>query len=407
MLAGEKMNALGRRSFLKKSGALVAVAALARGRLVSAAEPDAAGLVTGKDPRLLVHTAQPPVFETPAALLADAQVTPTPLFFVRNCQPTPKIAADDPLVDWKIELAGLVNKSRTIDAAALRKLPATAVEMVVQCSGNGRSLFSQSAATEGTQWGRGGMGNVRFGGVRLATLFDHLGVKPFGNAKFLTAAGSDEPKPGEMDFEHSLPLAESLNRSILALSLNGQPLPVIHGGPVRLVTPGYYGTMHVKWLTRMSFDAKESNHTSHIPHYRTPIEPIKPGSEFEPTYDNSEANWRMRLKSVVLAPESGATLAGNVTVVGVAFNDGEARIESVLVSVDKGQTWRPAQLEVPKSPYAWYRWRAELKLPPGAHQIWSRAVDALGRSQPLDGSIYWNPRGYTWNGVEKIDVTVA
>ena len=90
-----------------------------------------------------------------------------------------------------------------------------------------------------------------------------------------------------------------------------------------------------------------------------------------------------------------------------AFNDGLARIESVLVSTDEGRSWQKARLEVPKSPYAWYRWRAGVNLAPGKHQIWSRAVDALGRSQPLDGSIYWNPRGYTWNGVEKIDVIVA
>jgi DMSO/TMAO reductase YedYZ molybdopterin-dependent catalytic subunit len=402
------MEVLNRRVFLRETGATIAVAALVRGSQLAAAEGNAAGLVPHKDPRLVVHTAQPPVFETPAALLAESQITPTPLFFVRNCQATPKITGADPLADWKIELAGLVNRPRTVDAAVLSKLPAVEIEMVVQCSGNGRSLFSQTAPTEGTQWGRGGMGNVRFGGVRLSQLLDHLGVEAPPAAKFLTVSGRDEPQPGEMDFEHSLPLAESLAKSMLALALNGQPLPVIHGGPVRLVTPGFYGTMHVKWLTRISFDERESNHTSHIPHYRTPLEPIKPGNDFEPTYENSEPNWRMRLKSVILLPAGGAKLPpGEVTVVGVAFNDGEARIESVLVSADKGRTWRPAKLEVPNSPYAWYRWRAELKLPAGAHQIWSRAVDALGRSQPLDGSIYWNPRGYTWNGVEKIDVTVG
>ena len=62
---------------------------------------------------------------------------------------------------------------------------------------------------------------------------------------------------------------------------------------------------------------------------------------------------------------------------------------------------------MPKSPYAWYRWSARVQLVSGTAQIWARAIDALGRSQPLDGGIHWNEHGYTWNGVEKIDVTVG
>ena len=397
-----------RRVFLKQTGVAVAAAVVSGNRPSCAAEVDAASIVPLKDPRLIVHTQQPPVFETPYPLLAETQLTPTSLFFVRNCQQPPQGSTSDPLATWKIELAGLVNRPQTVDAAILRKLPQTEVEMVVQCSGNGRALFSESAQTEGTQWLRGGMANVRFAGVPLAALLDHLGVKAKPAARYLTAEGRDDPKMGEMDFEHSLPLDETLHKSILALGLNGASLPLIHGGPVRLVTPGFYGTMHVKWITRLRFDHTESDHTSHMPKYRTPLEPIPAGSPFKPTYANSEPNWRMRLKSVVLSPMSGAKLAaGPVRVVGVAFNDGQARIESVLVSIDQGKSWQQAKLEVPPSPYAWYRWYASVKLSPGKHQIWSRAVDALGRSQPLDGSIYWNPRGYTWNGVEKIAVTVG
>jgi DMSO/TMAO reductase YedYZ molybdopterin-dependent catalytic subunit len=402
------MHSLDRRVFLKETAATIASTALVSSHQRAWAEGDAAKVVPHKDPRLIVHTAQPPVLETPPALLADAQVTPTPLFFVRNCQAPPPIAGSDPLDGWKIDLAGMANRPQAFDAALLATLEQTEVEMVVQCSGNGRAMFSQAAETEGTQWGRGGMGNVRFAGVRLAAVLDRLGVKPKSGAKFLTAEGRDDPKPGEMDFEHSLPLDEALNKSVLALKLNGEPLPAIHGGPVRLVTPGYYGTMHVKWLARLRCEDRESNHTSHIPNYRTPLAPIKPGAKFEPTFANSEPNWRMRLKSVVLRPAPGARLSrGETMVAGVAFNDGLARIDSVLVSGDRGASWRKAELDVPDSPYAWYRWRAKVDLPPGEQQIWARAVDALGRTQPADGAIYWNPQGYTWNGVEKIAVTVG
>ncbi len=153
------MDPVDRRHFLKGAASAVAVATLARRSF--AAEADAAKIVPLKDSRLIVHTAAPPVFETPYPLLAEHQVTPTSLFFVRNCQQPPTLSGDDPLANWKIELSGNVNRPQTLAAKMLRDLPRTEVEMVVQCSGNGREIFSQAAQTEGTQWGRGGMGNVQ------------------------------------------------------------------------------------------------------------------------------------------------------------------------------------------------------------------------------------------------------
>lgn len=410
---GGMLPAVDRRLFLKgatlaASGALGSMVSWSN--LLAADKLAAEVLVPGKDPRLIVHTSAPVVIETPTVLLAESQVTPTPLIFVRNVQPHAEAATIKPagLADWKIELAGLLDKPRTLDAKSLADLDHVEREMVLQCSGNSRVLFNAAAPVKGTQWGRGGMANVRFAGVPLAKVLDRLGVKVDPRAKFLTAEGEDKPAPGEQDFEHSLPLEDALNLSFLALSLNGQPLPAVHGGPVRLVTPGFYGTMNVKWLRRLRFDAAESDHTSQIPHYRTPRTPIRPGAEFKPTYANSDSNWRMKIKCVVLSPAPGATLTPGESVVrGVAFNDGDARIETVLVSPDAGRTWQRAQLDVPESPYAWYRWQAALKLPPGKTQVWARAIDALGRSQPTDGSIHWNPQGYTWNGVEKIEVQVG
>jgi sulfite oxidase len=81
-------------------------------------------------------------------------------------------------------------------------------------------------------------------------------------------------------------------------------------------------------------------------------------------------------------------------------------LESVLVSFERGQSWQLAKFEVPDSPYAWYRWTTQANLKPGVHEIWSRAIDALGRTQPLDGSIFWNPNGYERTGVFKVEVTV-
>jgi sulfite oxidase len=395
---------LNRRHFLAAAGAGLASLGLPM-------EATAAGHgIEGKHRRLVTLVEKPAVLETPLDLLGEKRITPTKILFVRNNQQPDDAATLAPaaIKGWKVELAGELSKSLSLELEDLRELPRVEVEMILQCSGNGRSLFSKAAMTSGTQWSRGGVGNVRFGGVRLADVLKKYGVRPRGRARFVTAEGRDGPEPGKEDFEHSLPLADVLEHSLLALRLNGEPLPAIHGGPVRLVTPGYYATMHLKWLSRLRFEAKESTNHNHLPRYRTPRSPIKPGAEIEYTLNNSTPTWRMKVATLIFTPAAGAEVpAKGFTVRGASFNDGSARIKAVELSYDRGKTWRRVRFETPKSPYAWYTWSDTPALRPGKVSVWARAVDALGRSQPDDGAIFWNPSGYEWNGVEKIDVTLV
>ena len=139
-----------------------------------------------------------------------------------------------------------------------------------------------------------------------------------------------------------------------------------------------------------------------------PLTPVTPGDAFTFTLENSRPTWFIRLMSYILDPAPGSALAaGSVTVSGVAYNDGSAPMEAVLVSLDRGETWRPARLDTPDSPYAWYPWTIDGDLRPGTHEIWSRAIDQLGRTQPLDGTVHWNPNGYEWSGVFKTEVIVT
>jgi DMSO/TMAO reductase YedYZ molybdopterin-dependent catalytic subunit len=252
------------------------------------------------------------------------------------------------------------------------------------------------------------VGNVRFGGVPLSAILGHHDIEVDPRVRYVTAEGQHLPAGVERpDFEHSLPVADVLDRSFIALTLNGEPIPAVHGGPVRLVTPGFFGTMQVKWLTRLRFETAESASFYHATEYRVPFARIEPGSEFRFTMENSRPTWALRLMSYILDPGPRASVqSGAVAISGVAYNDGSARLETVLVSLDQGRTWRSAEFETPESPYAWYPWKLQAQLEPGVYEIWSRAVDALGRSQPLDGSIYWNPNGYEWTGVFKTALTV-
>jgi sulfite oxidase len=367
-------------------------------------------LIPGKDERLGTLSAAPIVLETLHSLLAGHTITPTPIVFVRNIQQLPEGLTLEPLplANWDFELAGLIDEPVTILGEELLDMEQVEYEMVLQCSGNSRSKFSETYPIPGTPWGQGGVANVQFAGVPLSAVLKKHNIKIDREAKFMTAEGKDLPAGLEMpDFEHSLPLADALEKSILALQLNREPLPGVHGGPVRLVTPGLYGTMHVKWLRRLRFEATESTNFYHATEYRVPKRLLKPGEKFKFTLENSVPTWKVRLMSFIFNPQPGAVLrSGTQAFSGVAFNDGAVRMEALLVSFDRGQSWRQATLEVRASRYAWYPWTIQAELHPGKHEVWCRAVDMLGRSQPLDGAIYWNPNGYEWNGVHKIEVTV-
>lgn len=371
--------------------------------------PAAPGWIDGVDRRLEVLSSAPLVLQTPVELLAGRRVTPSDVLFVRNCQDLDSALTMDPapLSGWQIELQGLIRPARVVvDAQELLDMDVVEHEMVLQCSGNGRSQYDN---IPGTPWGLGGVANVVFGGVPLAAVLERHGVEVDPQVRYVTAEGRDVAvKKDKPDFEHSVPVADVLDRAMIALTLNGDRLPAIHGGPVRLVVPGMFGTMQVKWLSRLRFETAESSNFYHATEYRVPHRPVSRDEEFRFTMENSRPTWNIVIMSYVLDPAPGAVLPpGRVTVNGVAYNDGAAPIDSVLVSFDRGGTWRPAQLDRPESPYAWYQWSAQADLDRGVHEVWSRAIDQLGRSQPSDGAVFWNPNGYEWNGMFTTQLTIT
>lgn len=402
-----------RRQWMQSGLALLAASGWGRGSFLAANAAETATadqLIAGKDRRLIVHVAAKAGYEieTPLELLRDDRITPAAKLFVRNNQqPDWALTVEAANRPWTLEVGGLLEFPRTIALGDLQSLPQVEHELVLQCSGNGRALYQATAPVKGAPWSYGAMGNVRFRGPTLKSVFEKFEVRPHAAAKFLTAEGADLPgKPGAADFEHSLPLDDTLSRAILALEMNGQPLPAVHGGPLRLVTPGYYGTMHVKWLTRLRLEPGETVNHNQVKRYRMPREVLTPGSAFDYRLDNSDPHWRMKIKSVIFTPARDARLTNRrVLVEGVAWNDGTALIDAVELSLDGGHTWRRAELER-SGRYAWQRWQLPLDLPAGQHTIVSRAVDTLGNGQPLDGSIAWNPDGYLWNGAERVTIQV-
>lgn len=405
---------LDRRQFLSTTAALT-VAATQLGRLPAARAADlktADLVIPGKNSKLIVLSDKLGEIETPIELLRQNAITPKETLFIRNNQVLPGSMSLAPSndADWAIDLIGLINAPARVTLGELARMEQVEMEAVLQCSGSGRTRYAKTAKVDGVPWGQGAMGNVKFKGVVLSHLLERLKVNVQPTAKFVVVEGKDVPdKPGAEDFEHSLPLSDALSRTLIVTHMNGEALPLAHGGPVRAITLGYYATMNVKWLSRLRFESEETANYNHVGRYRTPLKPIAPGSAFKSTIANSEPNWNMRIKSVIFSPLEGEKVQGGreVVVSGVAWNDGQTKLATVEVSVNGGQSWEQAELTHPSSPYAWHPFKLKVRLPAGSHSVRSRAVDVLGYSQPLDGGIHWNPAGYAWSGVDEVKFEVS
>jgi sulfite oxidase len=409
---------LSRRQFAVAAGATAAGLSLdlipGFSRLAYAAET-ADQIIKGKHPGLIIHNAKLGVMETPIALLRPHALTPKNVLFNRLHFPHEGEAAwyattDAPNRDWTLQIDGLVQRPREVKLADLQKMPQAKRVSVMQCAGNGRSFYAAKQKVAGGQWKNGGMGNVEWEGVPLRKFLDDMKLLPAPSARWLTAEGWDQPAtPEGSDFAKSYELDDAaLDHAILALKMNGEPIPAVHGGPLRLIIPGFYGNMNVKFLTKLLLMSEQSPSALQSVGYRFPNHPVEPGSfkANDYTLQNSRPTYGHQIKSVIFSPlPVDAPGAGAARVTGVAFNDGQAPITSVQVSADGGRSWKAAEVKPGESPWAWYHWSASVTLGHGENTLMCAATDALGRTQPTDGLVRWNPRGYEWNGLDRVVVS--
>lgn len=379
---------------------------------------DASAIIQGKVPNMVVHNAKLGVMETPLHLLREHYITPKEIIYNRMHFPVSGSRAWTATIEpthfkeWTIDVSGLVERPRTLTRDELAKMEQAKLVAVMQCAGNGRAYYAAKAKCPGGQWHHGGMANLEWEGVPLRSVLKalDLGISP--DVRYLTANGADNPpvRKGQ-DFIKSYPIEHpALDHALLALKLNGEPIPAIHGGPVRLVIPGFYGNMSVKFVKQLLLETEQSPSSFQSKAYRVPNQSVEPGamSVADFTWQNSTPTYGFKIMSVIFAPlAEDSVKAGAVTVHGVAWNDGMAPVTDVRVSADGGKSWKSADLEQPPSPFAWYQWKTNFTLDKGEHELMVRAVDADGNSQPLDGTARWNPKGYEWNGVDRVKVTAA
>jgi sulfite oxidase len=199
----------------------------------------------------------------------------------------------------------------------------------------------------------------------------------------------DPPQP----YGASIELQKALEpETLLALTMNGAPLPAVHGGPVRAIVPGYIGARSVKWVRRVELRAEPWAGYFQSTAYRLVPEGVEPGHLVGMELGKVAVN------SDVLVPADGDVVAaGRVEVRGYAFAGGWRHVERVDVSLDGGAHWRQAELLEDLGPWAWRLWRIELELGPGDHEIVVRAWDSAAGTQPENPAGSWNPKGYANN----------
>jgi sulfite oxidase len=325
---------------------------------------------------LIVHTAS--TIETRREAFGSSVITPVEHLYVRNNLPAPdaSIVADPD--GWMLSVEG-VREPRELALRELRTLGLEVLPMVLQCSGNGRGYFPSKPS--GTPWQVGAAGCVIWAGVPLRRVVELLGG-PAAGARFITGAGGESLPagidPDSVRVERSVPIS-ALPEAMLAWELNGAPIPLAHGGPLRLILPGYSGVNQIKYLRRLSLTAEESRARIMSHGYR--IAP--PGSKADPSQPSV---LQMNVKSWINSPSPAQSQlrSGPAVIQGVAFGGTQA-VRRVEVSIDGGERWQRAKLVGPDlGRYAWRQFALEVDLPAGEHLLASRAVDARGSIQPRE-----------------------
>ncbi|MDX1978904.1 MAG: sulfite oxidase [Bryobacteraceae bacterium] len=348
----------------------------------------------GKRP-MLVQNDFPEDLESPVEYF-DTWLTPIDSFFVRQHLPRPKV---DPGA-WKLEISGMVANSVSLSLDELRKLPQYKVPATLECAGNGRGYFTPKIP--GLQWKKGAIGNAEWRGPRVADILKKAGVKP--QAQWGSCNGADAPVAKTPDFIRSIPMRKLMHEAtLIALEMNGQPLPEIHGGPARLIVPGWDGASWVKWANQITVSDKPDAGFYFATAYRYPKHSVAPGGAPKP--GDMEVLEGMAVKSFFVKPADTAKVGMSpVRLQGVGWA-GEFRVARVEVSTDGGSSWRDARLSPENYNFAWRLWTLDWTPPrPGYYTLMSRATDSAGRVQPIEAP--WNPSGYLWNSVDRIGVTV-
>jgi DMSO/TMAO reductase YedYZ molybdopterin-dependent catalytic subunit len=405
------MSAPSRRAVLSQAGSLLALAATpALGATPSVPDFSFPG---GNGARPLAHDfpqkstmvlqrSRPPLLETPFTDFDSGVFTPNEKFFVRWHWSV--IPSEIDAAAFRLKVRGQVERELSLSLSDLTQFKRVEIAAVNQCSGNSRGFFEPRVP--GAQWGNGGMGNARWSGVRLSDVLDKASVK--SGAVAARFSGLDEPAVSDgPPFKKSLMIDRARRADvIIAYAMNGKPLPLLNGYPIRLVVPGWYSTYWIKMLSDIELlDAPDDNYWMKTA-YLIP--------------DTEHANMKPGQAGVTMVPINRMVPRSFITNLGIGARvkahapaklrglamGGDCGVAKVEASADGGQTWHDAKLGRDEGPYSFRQWTAELPMgAPGEAVLAVRCTNTNGEAQPDTPN--WNPSGFMRNAVERLSVTLA
>jgi DMSO/TMAO reductase YedYZ molybdopterin-dependent catalytic subunit len=249
------------------------------------------------------------------------------------------------------------------------------------------------------------VGNAEWTGVSVADLVALAQPKP--NAHFATVQGADQPALSSVPkFVRSIPLSKLMEKdSILAWMMNREPLPLLHGGPLRLILPHWYGENWMKWLTHITLTENEDSSFYMRKAYRVPQKPVEPNQSWDSA--TGKPIEKLLVQSFFVSPHPDQKIsAGEIPVRGKAFS-GAHSIVKVEVSADLGKTWLAMTLDALKPTGGWQEFHGKIPtlVSSGTLTLYSRATDSEGAQQPIAHT--WNPGGYIRNAVDSVTITVV
>jgi DMSO/TMAO reductase YedYZ molybdopterin-dependent catalytic subunit len=295
--------------------------------------------------------------------LIESFYTPNEDFYIVQHYGQPVIAEDD----YELTITGLVDRPLSFGLDDLRQREKVEIDAGFECGGNrGAGIF------------QGLIGNARWGGVRLRELLLEAGLKQSGIEVVFYGEDTGVENVRETDVEvafgRSMHFEDALDSdAILAYEMNGEPLPLYHGAPVRLLVPGWYGVSNVKWLTQIHVQDRRYMGRFMARDYVTLSKRVIGGVE---RWEERSVT-KMQLKSSIIRVTRRGT---DHTIMGFVLNDGTP-LESVEVRIDDGP-WRRAEIDPQSSKYSWKLFRLAWNNPSrGEHTIVSRVTDINGQVQ--------------------------
>ena len=306
----------------------------------------------------------------------DSWITPTDKFFTVHHYPVPTITEQG----WALQISGLVRQSMSLTLANLRARPRQEVTFTLECSGN-----------NGFPWFTGGVGNATWAGTPLAPVLQEAGILDQGIEVVFWGSDSGEETVRDTkiteQFARSMSVADAMDPNLLlCYEMNGAPLTPLHGFPLRLIAPGWYGVANVKWLERIQVLPTRYEGRFMGRDYVT----MRNEQHGTDTVTRFTLVGHDLLKS---APAKVVRKDGQYRIIGAAWGPPVARVE---VSIDGGP-WQPATLdEGAGAKFAWTLWSLAWGTPAaGEHTITSRAIDSQGFIQPaMDDPIIANKQTY-------------